>query len=997
MNTDAFLSTVLPAQGKRALACFMPDGKTVHRWFDPSETASLLGFAAWALQRGANVYYAVGGYVPDDKGEFRRKGELAERHRCLRLDVDCGPGKPYPDKREGAKALAAFMQALKLPNPTVVDSGGGLHVYWTFDRDIDLSAWLQISARLKFACEQYGFAVDPVVTRDAARILRLPGTYNLKFNPPALVRVLCGSPAYDPAALEALLPAAPAARSILAGSLPASMREASVNDELAAGRYQDYTVREVLAGCPGMRAMFMTGGATAKEPLWKAALDLINKAGDDEGVKARAAVAISKGHPQFSNEGLAHKWSQVQQQDYHPPTCSTFASLGMAECAACPLRHAIKSPVSVGRVAATAFTPTPPAPAPQAPTPQAGPTPAAPATPQVMTQHGCFMLGSSSEVRIVDGLITKKLSIAGGKPSVLIEVEEAGEDGKVKKVPTWAAIIPYRLVSVERLLEATGRQMQVILTFDAFSDGLRTITLTNTTLHDGRAFAQALAGAGLSLSPKQATSLRENFMADFLTQLQRLQSANLIANRCGWTDDYSGFVLGTQMFTATGVQVVHPSSDSAAASEMIGYRSAGSEQELMECIQLAMTDRPERQALIALSIATPLMAFAGVDGVILNAWSQESGVGKSTLSEAGLAIWGSPKSLRKDFRDTANATWKLAAVTGNLPMVVDEFTNVDGRALSDYVYTVTQGREKHRLTSAAALNGGSSRWCLAAIMTANTSILEKLQHHKSDAEAEAARVFELRLSPLNLSPEEMAANKVKLQGLKTNYGFLGEKLAKIYVSRSPEYWTKIVMEKVQWWDAAMGSTTSDRFRSVAAALMEVGAMLGKMMGLPFNTPAIVREVKEQWKAQQAMFDRGRRTPRDFVTDFITENLGEFAIIGGTSGNDMLSSPQRTYRGEIRGQSVNGKFRRHRVVIPFNYLRDYVKDKNGNVSKFQDWLEREQLAGGVVMRDDRRGYFMAGQVQQVRTRIIVLNPEILGDVYAVETDSKGLVDSAAVAK
>jgi hypothetical protein len=98
--------------------------------------------------------------------------------------------------------------------------------------------------------------------------------------------------------------------------------------------------------------MVLDGGARAQEPLWKKALDLINKSDDDAQLKWRVAQGVSVGHPGYSPESLQRKWLTVQQQDYHPPRCAQMAAAGMPECASCPLRGKISSPLVLGRPSA---------------------------------------------------------------------------------------------------------------------------------------------------------------------------------------------------------------------------------------------------------------------------------------------------------------------------------------------------------------------------------------------------------------------------------------------------------------------------------------------------------------------------------------------------------------------------------------------------------------------------------------------------------------------
>lgn len=479
---------------------------------------------------------------------------------------------------------------------------------------------------------------------------------------------------------------------------------------------------------------------------------------------------------------------------------------------------------------------------------------------------------------------------------------------------------------------------------------------------------------GIYMNDQDVTALRTKFLPMFLSQLQRARAANQIASRCGWTDDRSGFVLGTVLYTKGAAEHVRPS---GAPDEMKAYHSAGDEAKWRKAFDLVLAGGPDRQAVLALSIAAPLMVFTGVDGVMLNAYSPESGTGKSTLCDAALSIWGSPDKLRKDFRDTTNATSRLAAVVGNLPMVVDEFTNIEGKALSDYVYTITQGREKHRMDSNAKLNLNADRWCLPTIVTSNNSIHDKLQAYRPDAVAEAARVFELRMLPLQVPKEAMGALKLDLLALREHYGFMGPRLIQMYLANTPEQWQGTVSRRIAWWDQNVSADTSDRFRSVIAALIEIGCAIGISLGLAFDKDEVTETIKQQWQVQQREFEAAKRHPSDFINGYIVDNLSSFAFLGGVNADAMLSPQQRFFKGEVRGKTKDGKFTPTAVIIPQNLLRDYVREKNGNYKALQEWVRTEHtkpdgcVAGVGVMP------FLEGQYQQVKTFCIAFHPEVLG--------------------
>lgn len=993
-STELFLNAVLPQQGHRfGLANFGvqgdPDFRPAQRQFLPGDTTDLIGYCNWGSRSGANAYFAVGGFALgfNDKGNPARFASLAHWHRCLRLDLDCGAGKAaqgkgYVDKRTALVAVLGFVQQYGLPQPWLVDSGGGIHVYWAFDRDVGLADWLPMAQRLQAACEAAGLITDSTTTCDAARVLRVPGTVNFKdgLGQPT-VRILQEGHSVDPELIVARFPAvAPA----IGGRMPTALR--GRGSELQANLHQPYFLKALLAQCPGMRNMLETGGATASEPLWKLALDLINKSDNDEEQKWAVAIGVSKGHPGYDPASLTAKWDQVQSQDYHPPTCARMRGAGMRECQSCPLFGKISSPLVLGRPVLEAprdeiLPPpvSPPAPVADHP-PAAAPNPlppAAPPAPAVTTpdvlpppvqayvqQIQIFEISGGSKVKIIDGRLTSRLLVAGGVP---MQIKDSPPDANGVRTQYQQRFFDYRLLSVERMLDHSAQRGATVLTFERPKDGPVEVEFDSKDFAEPRNFYLKMHDAGLYAPRKDVTEFVEKFMTEFLAALQKSRAASQISGRCGWTEDMKSFVLGNVIYNDDGTS--QHIRTSVAPGEMDGYHAAGDANAWRTAFDIALRGGVDRQCVLALSIAGPLMVFTNLDGVLLNAYSPESGVGKSTLCDAALSIWGAPNVLRKDFRDTANATFKLASVMGNMPMVIDEFTNVEGKALSDYVYTITQGREKHRLGSDARLNQNAQRWCLAAIATSNNSVHEKLQDYRRDATAEAARVFELRLHPLHLSDDELAYNKDHLSALRSSYGFMGPELVKLFMSKPPSVWRALVMRTIQEWDRRASQSASDRFRSATCALMEIGARLGMALGYAFDPEAVTALLSSHWDKQVNEFEAERLRPVDFVNGYVLEHLSELAQIAtdpkGTT-NWLNGNQQRKALGEVRGTINNGQFKPATVMIPLNHLREYVKQKHGNYKAVVEWLKKSNMVTRFGLLS-----FLAGTNSQIQTQAVEL--------------------------
>ena len=103
------------------------------------------------------------------------------------LWVDIDPGKHRSISEE---ELLKLLEGFPLKPSMVVHSGGGRHGYWLLETPAgpaDIPTIRDINDRL--AAHFHGDTV-----RDASRLLRLPGTMNVKYNPPRPARLLYAYP-----------------------------------------------------------------------------------------------------------------------------------------------------------------------------------------------------------------------------------------------------------------------------------------------------------------------------------------------------------------------------------------------------------------------------------------------------------------------------------------------------------------------------------------------------------------------------------------------------------------------------------------------------------------------------------------------------------------------------------------------------------------------------------------------------------------------------------
>ncbi len=116
------------------------------------------------------------------------------------LDIDLkGPGHTKPDLPENIDEVLEVLDKFEKPS-IIVNSGRGLHVYWLFDKLLEITdenrdkakdlihSWQK---RIRREFKSRGWSLDS--THDFTRVLRLPGTFNMKTGKNVPVKIIYSS------------------------------------------------------------------------------------------------------------------------------------------------------------------------------------------------------------------------------------------------------------------------------------------------------------------------------------------------------------------------------------------------------------------------------------------------------------------------------------------------------------------------------------------------------------------------------------------------------------------------------------------------------------------------------------------------------------------------------------------------------------------------------------------------------------------------------------
>jgi hypothetical protein len=132
-------------------------------------------------------YNDVFACMSSQRVEGQRSARNARTLKALALDIDVS-ARGYRSTAEALAALDAFVRRASLPPPTMIVTSGisGVHVYWTLSEALARDEWLPLARALSNATVDLGLLNDRTAITNAAQLLRIPGTFNVRRRPERL-------------------------------------------------------------------------------------------------------------------------------------------------------------------------------------------------------------------------------------------------------------------------------------------------------------------------------------------------------------------------------------------------------------------------------------------------------------------------------------------------------------------------------------------------------------------------------------------------------------------------------------------------------------------------------------------------------------------------------------------------------------------------------------------------------------------------------------------
>jgi hypothetical protein len=702
---------------------------------------------------------------------YSRKAEDCLFMRSLFIDLDVGENKEYATKEDAHTALRKLITEAQLVEPVVIDSGGGIHAYWIFDRDIPKGEWKIYAEKFKALCLSH-IAIDPVVTADAARIMRAPETLNYKFDPPVATAVLSEEiTVYSWDDMISLLGAPPpedtkpALEDILA-SVPKGLDDdtrAMLKLDNFASSFNTLAVKSLEGdGCAQVRFM-LEHAATLEEPMWFAGLSIARHC--DDG--ATAIHELSNEHPDYDHKRTEEKASRFKG----PRLCEWFIENYPERCEGCAHRGKVASPIQLAKEFKVA------APADKEESVREDPnTKTIPDFPNYLFPY----------LRGVNGGV------------YLMPPPKVDSKG-VKTQDDPILIVPNDLYPIVRMISPHDGEC-LDMRYALPHDGVKEFLLPMKAIYAKESLKSVMASNGVLFSSAHDQHLM-NYLIKWGQYLQAQEKALQMRMQMGWTHDRTsdewserGFVIGTAEITRTGETIRSPSSPFVRGISKL-LVPHGTYERWRESIDYLNNDGFELHAFASMcGLGTVLMPYTSTSGVTVCLLGR-SGSAKTGALYAGMSMFGNPKELSV-VRATDNGLTGRYLGLHSLMFGLDEVGDKKPEELGGLIHNVSHGKAKIRMQSSInAEREYEMSASMIAMLTANHSIYGKLGSLQESPDGENARLVEFLVQKPPMLEQNSRLGVWIFDSLRFNYGHAGPMFIKEIMKRGDDY----IQENIQVW------------------------------------------------------------------------------------------------------------------------------------------------------------------------------------------------------
>ena len=939
METADFLRHIWPLEGPYCVGhTYLPPDAAkptlVHTAYTDIDKA-----AAFAIKksREENVYFAVHtlkeaklwradkkNFKTGEMGKFvvdRTKPNMKEA-RALCFDLDVGESTatvPKFDTIENAAAsLKNFVKQAALPPPTIVLSGGGLHVYWTLTRSIPVPEWQEMAHKLHHLAIHYGMKVDPSKVVDQTMILRPTGTWNIKpgRTPTKTKLVHLGAHTFVQemdqcidAAIEAAGVTVPEKveekKSVDLGlkPMPQHIYEFLATHANVVDEFDPVPLKDVVDNCAIMEH-FVSQAGDVSEPEWYHGLGVVRcvENGSEE------VHNVSKGYEGYDYDEVEAKVWQHSQATTGATTCAKLGEVfGSDMCADCPLFNQGRTPIyaAVHEVAPAA------------------------------TVAVVVIDDKPEELDIPDVPDGFTRTKAGVKAKTKDEDGNSGFD----------LLVPHDLYPLKITRNAASDNRVMWWRAD-LHDGPVDFELTADDMSASPKLSIKLTNSGVFIIDKHLPKVR-TYMSAYINELRKLTSEEVIHENFGWDKDEKMFTIGDKSFTTDGRVKKARLSKSLQNEFGEAFVKRGTLERAVELLKFYNRDEYlAHQFFIGTALGSILMSCTASGNAFVVARG-ETGASKSTALFTGSTFWGDWRKYHTSGVDRQSTEFGRAQryrLLRNLPADIDEYTAKEHEALLREALATSQvaGRTSGKSDGTLRADTSLPRAHLLRA-TSNTEMYGSLAKANSEATAGAMRIMQITMPKRAI--HKKAEAEAFLAEIEKNCGHIGEEFARYYAANRAAVEARVI-RKAEELDRLGNIEQSERFWGHTAATTIVAVEIAYELGLlPFNAAKIQDWfLNDQLPTMRLAFGTSQITLHDALASYIDYIHGKVMIYDKNASGSIYEA--ETPKGEIAARTNQWE---NTMAILRGPFMDYCKRSGLSYTDIKNTLSKPITVGGTTYR------------------------------------------------
>lgn len=342
------------------------------------------------------------------------------------------------------------------------------------------------------------------------------------------------------------------------------------------------------------------------------------------------------------------------------------------------------------------------------------------------------------------------------------------------------------------------------------------------------------------------------------------------------------------------------------------------------------------QLITILGLSSVTMGFLQneMDGSLFVHIFGPSSKGKTTGAMVALSTAGNPNIMAKntlfaDYGDTANFLISMLAGNHGFPIVYDELSKAQTKNLSEFVYNVTNGKDKGRLKSNSEQRDVAT-WCTTVLSTGESSLLSRCNNNAG-----------LLVRVLEICPDEITATAEQAEALKDgiihNYGWANTILAKYYLEN-----TKYVMSTFNKYreilknDISISNELVNRLIKKLSAIITTAYFARKVLEIDFDVIAIkkilIKAVLKQ--NEEHPFEQSKLLIDCLLSDLTTNPSRYFELNPRKPFGDLFGQNIRGFLREIKPIAINDERCSIELIYPTTNF-EWLLKKFGFTNKLKE--------------------------------------------------------------